>query len=295
MKRPLTGVALATAAALVAATPALLAAPAQAAAPKNPVAAVKKQLVPGKGVKFSERISVSDGVRSEVFIRRTGTFQFSKSGLAASDITAKFAINLSDLGEDAPETLKALATPERTIRIGTTSYLSGGMWSKVLPEGETWFKAPHGPTGGLTGTFGQPVNVAEQATLKTLLKTAKPVSGGYAGKITVRDLRKISPWYRSSAIDPSPKAKQLKSVISWKLTVNAAGLPVRLVATFPQTAITGSGSAKDGGVRVDTRFTGWGDAVSIKAPTGDDVSSEFENGKDDISSLDLPFGVSVAK
>ncbi|MEU1727067.1 hypothetical protein [Nonomuraea sp. NPDC005692] len=295
MKRILTGVALATTAALVVATPALLAAPAQAAAPKNPVAAVKKQLVPGKGVKFSERISVSDGTRSEVFIRRTGTFQFSKSGLAASDITAKFALNLSDLGDDAPETLKALATPERTIRIGTTSYLSGGMWSKVLPEGETWFKAPHGPTGGLTGTFGQPVNVAEQATLKALLKTAKPVSGGYAGKITVRDLRKISLWYRSSAIDPRPTAKALKSVISWKLTVNAAGLPVRLVATFPQTAITGSGSTKDGGVRVDTRFTGWGGAVSIKAPTADDVSSEFENGKDDISSLDLPFGVSVAK
>lgn len=294
MKRTLTGVALATAAALVAATPALLAAPAQAAAPKNPVTAVKKQLVPGKGVKFSERISVTDGTRSEVFIRRTGTFQFSRSGVAASDITGKFALNMSDLGDEPSEELKALATPERTIRIGTTSYLSGGMWTTVLPEGETWFKAPHGPTGGITGVFGQPVNVAEQATLKTLLKTAKPVSGGYAGTITVRDLRKVSPWYRATAIDTRPTAKALKSVISWKLTLDAAGLPVRLVATFPQAAITGSGSKKDG-VRVDTRFTGWGGAVSIKAPTAEDVSSEFENGKDDISSLDLPFGVSVAK
>ncbi|MFI6178523.1 hypothetical protein ACIA8R_23520 [Nonomuraea sp. NPDC051191] len=294
MKRTLTGVALATAAALVAATPALLATPAQAAAPKNPVAAVKKQLVPGKGMKFSERVTVTDGARSEVFVRRTGTFQFSKSGIAASDITGKLNISVSDLGDEAPEELKALARPERTIRIGTTSYLSGGLWSTVLPEGETWFKAPNGPTGGLTGTFGQPVNVAEQATLKTLLKTAKPVSGGYAGTITVRDLRKVSPWYRASALDPKPTAKALKSVITWKLTLNAAGLPVRLVSTFPQAAITGSGSAKDG-VRVDTRFTGWGGAVSIKAPTAEDVSSEFDNGKDDISSLDLPFGVSVAK
>ncbi|GGT23991.1 hypothetical protein ACFFV7_37720 [Nonomuraea spiralis] len=295
MKRTLTGLALATTAALVAATPALLATPAQAAAPKNPVTAVKKQLVPGKGLKFSERIILTAGDREDVFVRRTGTLQFGKSGIAASDITGKFAITLSDLGGDeAPEELKALAKPERTIRIGTTSYLSGGLWSSLLPEGETWFKAPHGPTGGLTGTFGQPVNVAEQGTLKTLLKTAKPVSGGYAGTITVGALRKVSPWYRASSIDTDLPAKALKSVITWKLTVNAAGLPVRLVSTFPQTAITGSGSKKDG-LRVDTRFTGWGDAVSIKAPTAEDVSSEFENGKDDLSSLDLPFGVSVAK
>ncbi|TMR10931.1 hypothetical protein ETD86_37585 [Nonomuraea turkmeniaca] len=282
MKRMLAGVVLATTATLVAATPAM------AAAPKNPVVTVKKQLAPGKGVKFTERTTLDVDGQRDIFVRRSGTLQFSKSGVAASDITGKFNISLKDLGadaDDAPELLKALATPERTIRVGTTAYLSGGMWSTLLPEGKTWFKMPKGPTGGVTGVYGQPLNLAEPATLKTLFKGAKPAGGGYAGKITVGALWKVSPWYRAAALS-KPSAKAQKSTISWRITVNSAGLPTRLVSTFPVAALsTGKGT-----VSVDTRFSGWGTAVSIKAPPVDEVATEFENGEDDASIIWDQFG-----
>ncbi|WP_327585644.1 hypothetical protein OHA25_00180 [Nonomuraea sp. NBC_00507] len=275
MKRMLAGVVLATTATLVAATPAM------AAAPKNPVVAVKKHLAPGKGVKFTERTTLDVEGDRKIFVRRSGTLQFSKSGIAASDSTGKFNISLKDLGadaDDAPELLKALASPERTIRVGTTSYLSGGMWATLLPEGKNWFKHPKGPTGGVTGIYSQPVNLAEPATLKTLFKSAKPASGGYAGKITVGDLWKVSPWFRATGLS-KPSAKALKSTISWRLAVNSAGLPTRLVSTFPMSALSGG----KGSVSVDTRFSGWGTAVSIKAPPADEVATEFENGEDDAS------------
>ncbi|SEG99576.1 hypothetical protein SAMN05444920_113172 [Nonomuraea solani] len=281
MKRILTGVALATTAALMTATPAL------AAAPKDPVVAVKKQYVAGKGVKFTERTTIIDGVTRQIFVRRTGTLQFGKSGIAASDITGKFNINLSDLGElpegETGDMLKAMATKERTVRVGTTSYLSGGIWASMLPEGETWFKAAKGPTGGLTGTFGQPLNLAEAATLKTLLKGAKASGSSYAGKTKVGDVWKASPWLRASLLG-KPSAKALKSSFSWKITVNAAGLPTRLVTTFPGSVLGG-----DGSISVDTRYSGWGGAVSIKAPT-DEVADKFENGEDDLSNLNIPLG-----
>ncbi|MEO3873540.1 hypothetical protein ABGB18_32410 [Nonomuraea sp. B12E4] len=281
MKRILTGVALATTATLVTATPAL------AAAPKNPAVAVKKKLAPGKGVKFTERTTMINGSRREIVVRRSGTFAFSKSGVAASDITGKLNFSSSDL-EKIPEgefgdLIKAMADPERTIRTGTTSYLSGGLWAAMLPEGKTWFKAPNGPTSGVTGAFGQPLNLAETATLKTLLKGAKPVSDGYAGKTKVGDVWKVSPWLRASLI-ATPSAKAQKTLFSWRITVDKAGLPTRLLTTFPASVV----AAAKGTISVDTRFTGWGASVSIKAPAADDVATEFSDGSDEIPPLNVP-------
>ncbi|WP_188191047.1 hypothetical protein [Nonomuraea sp. SYSU D8015] len=283
MKRMLAGVVLATSATLIAATPAM------AAAPKDPVVAVKKQMAPGKGVKFTERTTLDiDGDR-EIFVRRSGTLQFGKSGVAASDITGKFNISQKDLGpnpDEAPELLKALARPERTIRVGTTSYMSGGLWATVLPEDKTWLKYPKGPTGGITGVYGQPLNLAEAATLKTLLKGAKPVGGGYAGKVTVGDLWKVSPWYRASMLE-KPSKKALKSTISWRMTLDSAGLPTRLVSTFPVVVV----SEGKGTVSVDTRLTDWGTAVEIKAPPADEVTSQpktDEDGDGDAPLVDDP-------
>ena len=147
MNRMLAGLALASAAALMAATPA------QAAitqAPAKPVTAVKKQLVPGKGVTFTERTTLDSGRMRAVFVRSSGTYQFSRSGLAASDITGKLNIKASDLADLGEGSMfQSLAKPERTIRIGTTSYLSGSIWAELLPSGKTWYKAPGGPLGRL--------------------------------------------------------------------------------------------------------------------------------------------------
>lgn len=283
MKRIITGLALASAAALITATPAH-------AAPKNPVVAVKKQFVAGHGVKFVDRATITAGGIRDVVVRRTGTYEFGKSGVKASDITGKFAFKASDFGEDADsEMAKALTTPERVIKVGKSTYLSGGLWNTMLPEGSTWLKVPGTTLGGVTDVYGQPLNITEPATLKTLLKGAKPASGGYAGKITVRDLRDVSTSFRAAQWLNKPTAKTLKSVISWRITLDAKGLPTRLVSTFPGTALAAD-APKGLTLSIDTRFTGWGSKVSIKAPNTDEVTTNLEDGQKIPDSLTLPLG-----
>ncbi|MEU4232430.1 hypothetical protein AB0F17_49730 [Nonomuraea sp. NPDC026600] len=289
MKRIIAGLALASAATLITAGPAQ-AAPAAA---KDPVAAVKKQFVAGKGVKFSERSTAIQGGRRDIITRRTGSYQFSNSGVAASDIVGKF--NVKALGpapaeddEDA-KAFKALSTPERTITVGKTSYMSGGFWSQVLPEGKTWLKVPNAPFSGLTGVYGQPLNLTEAATIKTLIKGAKAAKGGYAGKITVGELRRISPSFRGNLLLGTPSKKTAKVAISWKLTVDANGLPSRLVSTFSLAAL-GVGAPESAGLSVETLYSGWGSAVKITAPPADQVTDTPKTGTDDdtIPSLELP-------
>ncbi|SDL27205.1 hypothetical protein SAMN05421874_118141 [Nonomuraea maritima] len=287
MKRILTGVALATTAALATATPAM------AAAPKNPVVAVKKTFTAGKGVKFTERTTVAvDGDR-QIFTRRSGTLQAGKSGIAASDITAKMNITSKDLDQiedvlgdsELGEMMRAIAKPEHTIRVGSTAYMSGNMWSVLLPEGQTWFKAPNGPAGGVMGMYGQPINAAETGTLKTLLKGAKPTSNGYAGKVSVNALWKASPWLQSSwrgMVNPKSKVS-----ISWRLTVDKKGLPTRLVSTYPMSLLIGEGG--QGTLSVDTTYSGWGSKVSIKAPTTS-VADKMADGETEIPRLQIPLG-----
>ncbi|MGN9786653.1 hypothetical protein ACTMTF_34890 [Nonomuraea sp. ZG12] len=287
MNRMLAGLALASAAALMAATPA------QAAitqAPAKPVTAVKKQLVPGKGVTFTERTTIDNGRMRAIFVRSSGTFQFSKSGIAASAITGKLNIKASDLGELSEGSLfKSLTKPERTVRIGTTSYLSGSIWSELLPSGKYWYKAPHGPPAGFTGMLGQPLNIIEPATLKTLFKNAKPATGGYTGKISVRDLRKVSAYYRASS-PATTSAKALKAQLTWKLSVDAKGLPTRLVTTVPGSVMAISESSREKMI-VDTRYSGWGNKVSIKAPPADEVTTKLEGDggteQESVENLDL--------
>ncbi|MFD1542350.1 hypothetical protein [Nonomuraea guangzhouensis] len=290
MKRIIAGLALASAATLITAGPALA-----APAAKDPVAAVKKQFVAGKGVKFSETTKAIQGPMRGIVIRRSGSYQFSNTGVAASDITGKFNVKglpaeSVDADSDEAKFLKALSTPERTIRVGKTSYMSGGIWGEVLPEGKTWFKVPNAPFSGLTGVYGQPLDLTEAATLKTLFKGAKAANGGYAGKITVGDLRRVSPTFRGNLLLGTPSSKTAKVAISWKLTVDAKGLPSRLVTTFPMTALSSSASKKES-LSIETVYSGWGSAVKITAPPADQVTDTPKSGTEDetIPSLDIPF------
>lgn len=277
MKRLIAGVAIAAAAAFLTAAPAQAAA--AAAAPANPVKALQKQFVTGKGMKFTERTTLISGSLRDILVRRSGSFMFGKSGIAASDITGKFNIQLSDLPEDAPPILTAMATPERTIRIGRTVYISGGVFSALMPEGETWWKSTTGPAGGFTGVYGQPINVAEPKTLAAVLKTAKPGAGRtLSGSIAYGELYKVSPWLRASSMN-KPSAKSAKLLVSWRLTLNGKSLAERLVTTFPGKVLDSSASSKES-VSIDSRYTGWGSTVSITAP--DDVTSQLDGDPTDL-------------
>lgn len=270
MKTLMAGLALATAGMSITTVPA------RAVVPKDPGAAVKKQLVSGRGVKFVERVAVFDGRRPTILLRRSGTIQFSGSGMAASDLTGTFTTKAGALGIlTGPDASKALATPERSITVGKTIYLSGLIWDTIKPENETWYETsrpwqggtPYVLHGGFAGLYGQPVNVSsEPSTLKTLLKNASRIPGGYTGKITLGALSAISPSFRARLFGERPSSEASKSVINWKLTVNAKGLPTRLVSTMPATPLLSMGLGTKATVSFETRYTGWGTKVSITAP-----------------------------
>ena len=143
------------------------------------------------------------------------------------------------------------------------------------------------PFSGLTAMFGQPLNLTEAATLKTLIKGAKPAEGGYAGKITFSDLRKVSPSFRGNFFGSTPNKKTAKIAISWKLTVDANGLPSRLVSTYSLTAPSTTAS-KRVGLSVETLYSDWGSSVEITAPPIDQVTEEFKNGADEIPTFEIP-------
>ncbi|WP_084961649.1 hypothetical protein [Thermoactinospora rubra] len=280
MKRILAGVAVMVAALLTAG-------PARAAAPADPVEALAKIQTAGKGVSFTERVTYVEGKTRDVQLRREGRLAFRKGGIAASDITAKLNIKASDLPEDATELGKTMATPERTIYVGSTAYISGGMTSTVLPHDKSWVKIADRPAGGILGQFAQPINVAEPATLKALLKIGTKTASGYQGEITMGQLRKASAWTRAS-FPGKPDREQLQEILTWRLTLDSRGLPARLVTQVVDTYLGRT-------TIYDTRYTGWGATVKITPPPADQAITieELRDIADGIPPVPFPGHVSV--
>ncbi|WP_030918294.1 hypothetical protein [Streptosporangium amethystogenes] len=264
MKRVIASVAVATATLLVAA------APAQAApAPADPVKALKSQLVAGKGVKFTELSTQKKEGKTRPYLKRTGSFQFGRAGIVASDISSKGAMPVDPrIGQ-----YNGMFVPGRTIRIGTTSYSQGGTYRDEMPSGKSWYKSPDGMTGDVAGWFSQLVNVAEPATLATLLKGAKQTRNTYTGTTTFGRLAKVSPWFRATL----PIRSSDKTVVTFKLIVDRNRLPQQLTTSFPVAGIFDSASAEEETISAETRYTGWGSRVSIKAPPANKVTTKLED------------------
>ncbi|GAA3444167.1 hypothetical protein [Planomonospora venezuelensis] len=285
MKRLILGLACVSAAAL--AVPALTsAAHAQAA---DPLTALKSQFGTGRGVSFSETTKAAlDGER-RVTASRTGVLQFGRSGITAYDHTAKTRIKRSDveaLTEDSESVLakmlRGLSRPERVVRVNNAYYLSGGAFGEFLPADKTWLRFPEA-TNGVTGSMSQLVNVAEPTTLKALLARATKQAGGYTGKTTFGELYKVSPWFRASVMD-RPSAKEAKTVVTWKLSLGSDQLATRLTTSYTER----SGSDKMV-VTVETRYTGWGSKVTVKAPAAGETATIDElEGLDEETATELP-------
>ncbi|WP_326645123.1 hypothetical protein OG884_12210 [Streptosporangium sp. NBC_01755] len=264
MKRVIASVTAATAALLVAATPA------QAApAPADPVKALKSRLVVGKGVKFTELSTMKEEGKTEPYVRRTGSFQFGRAGIVASDISSKGAAPVDPRDGQGD----GMFAPARTIRIGTTSYSQGGTYRDKMPSGKSWYKTPNGMTGGVAGWFSQLVNVAEPTTLAALLKDAKQTRNTYTGTTTFGRLAKVSPWFRATL----PLRSSDKTVVTFKLTVDRNRLPQHLTTSFPVTGIFDSTGWEGKTISAETRFTGWGSRVSIKPPPANKVTTKLED------------------
>ncbi|WP_066369211.1 hypothetical protein [Herbidospora mongoliensis] len=248
-------------------------APPAYAAP-NPVAALKAQFKTGLGVKFNDKFSTGGAI----FSRRTGTFQFGRAGVAASDLTTKFNLKAADIAA-MPEDIQPLLKPEQVIKVGNTAYIKGGIFGSFLPEDKTWLRAPGGPATGVTGPFGQFINPTEPATLQKLIKKSKLTGSVYTGKITLGEIYTTSKWLQGVLPTERPTAAQKKAIVSFKLYVNAKGLVIRLVSSTKASAV----GLTSGTVSADTRYLSWGTKVSVKAPT---------EGVADLDEIDFEAGLS---
>jgi hypothetical protein len=260
VKRVIAGIAAAMVTMSVAATPVQ-------AATADPVKALKSRFVAGKGVKFTDVTTLVEFTGNTTFLKRTGSFQFGRAGIVASDTSARRTV---DEAEMPINMVWRLTRPERTIRIGTTSYYSGGPWAP--PKGKTWIKHPHGMSAGFSGWYGQLVNVAEPATLKALITQGKRTGRTYSGAISFGALEKVSPWLQNADVIKMPKEYKA-AVLRFTLTLGTNGLPQRLVTVYPQKTHGGTEPGKEERrVSVETRYTGWGSRVTIKAPPASEVA-----------------------
>ncbi|MEV4397090.1 hypothetical protein [Nonomuraea sp. NPDC049607] len=225
--------------------------PAQAA-PKDPVRALKAKLATGHGVRFTETTMLSGEKKAKIQSRK-GTFQFNAKGVAASDISA----------------VPVGRPRERTISIGKVSYTSGGMYAERLPEGKSWLKG-NGLLGGGSGFFGQVINPVEPTTLAALVKKGALRGSTLTGKITFKELAKVSRWFDASI----PLRMHDDTKVSYTLTLTSAGLVSRVKSSYAATGIFDTNQFEGGTITIDSRFTGWGAKVSIKAPDSEKVTSD---------------------
>ncbi|MGV9776960.1 hypothetical protein [Streptosporangium sp. NPDC003464] len=262
MKRVIAGIAAATVTTFV------TAAPVQAAS-ADPVTALKSQFVAGKGVKFTDVTTVVEFAGNTTFLKRTGSFQFGKAGVVASDVTTK--VTTDDISWVPNSLLWMLTDSDRTIRIGTDSYYFGGLWEP--PKGKTWLKHPNGMTAGFSGWCSQLVNVAEPATLKALITKGKRTGRTYTGAISFGALEKASPWLRNARLLRLSKEEKT-AVLRFTLTLGSDRLPQRLVTVYPPRTHGGTEPGReDRRLSVETHYTGWGSQVSVKAPAASEVAS----------------------
>ncbi|MGN9846572.1 hypothetical protein ACTMTI_51565 [Nonomuraea sp. H19] len=140
-----------------------------------------------------------------------------------------------------------------------------------MPAGKSWYKSD-GFSSGASGYFGQPINPVEPATLATLIKKAKKVKNAYTGKITFKELDQVSPWFRASI----PLRYHDDTQVSYTLTVGASGLVTRVTSPYAATGVFDSNAWEGKTFAVETRFTGWGGKVSIKAPDAGKVTTKLE-------------------
>ncbi|MER5622778.1 hypothetical protein ABT061_17235 [Streptosporangium sp. NPDC002544] len=260
MKRVIAGVAVATVTTFVAATPV------QAAA-ADPVKALKSQFVAGKGVKFTDVVTLVEFAGNTPYLKRTGSFQFGRTGIVASDVSAKRTTDDPGIPSGI---VWSLGRPERTIRIGTTSYYSGGPWAPS--KGKTWIKHPNGMNAGFSGWYGQLVNVAEPATLKALITKGKRTGRTYSGTISFGALEKISPWLRNVSLNRL-SGNSKAAVLRFRLTLGSDQLPQRLITVYPGSTHVSAAVGEDRQLSVETRYTGWGSRVTVKAPPASKVDN----------------------
>ncbi|AQZ64014.1 unnamed protein product [[Actinomadura] parvosata subsp. kistnae] len=215
--------------------------------------ALKSTMAPGHGVRFTETSTWSDGLDTLQAYTNRGTLQFGKKGLAAYDIRSTSYRDAKD----------------RAISIGKSTYYSGEYVADYLPKGKTWFRLDGG--GAMPYLYGQVLNPAEPATLSALLAKGTRAGNKVTGRITFKSLAQVSPWFSGSDL----KAWAADTEVSYTLTLTSAGLVGTLSSSFRAKGAKDEYATFEGDIiSVETRYTGWGGKVSIKAPDPSTVTGK---------------------
>lgn len=222
--------------------------PAQAAA--DPASAMKRQFVPGHGVRISETsVSSSPGRRSELG-RIIGSVEFGKSGPVAADVTLRL------MGKQADRI--------RVVSVGNRYYLRAPGMAHDLPMGKTWVL--------MDDIQGKPLFSDQRVTPlapevpQALVAQAKSVKDGlHQGTLTRKQAKAIGG----------------HEAFGYRLSLDPKGLPVRLVSSRK----TGSGTSWRDYV-TDTRLSDWGAEITVKEPPADEVVSMSDLQDETLAEID---------
>ncbi|MFI7537084.1 hypothetical protein [Streptosporangium sp. NPDC049376] len=256
MKRLSVVVALGVFAALLTDTGTALAAP-----PVEPVQALRKQFVAGRGVLVSETSRTTVKASKETYTSRTtGTIAFGKPGVVGYDLTEKVKITPKNRATLSADELETMRTPLRAVNVGRYTYVQGFEWGP-MPEGTSWIRFGKSATWQWYGQRGeQRVDVLSPARLKFVISKATSFhSGEYRGTLRTEDL-----YAERGPMNPE------KLKISFRLFVDRNGIPVRLVTRYAETEQEfrpkGKTVTRTYDSVVDTRYHHWNAKVKVVAP-----------------------------
>ncbi|MBO3752650.1 hypothetical protein J5X84_41925 [Streptosporangiaceae bacterium NEAU-GS5] len=229
----------------------LVPAPAQAA-PVSPVKALKAQFMKGRGVRFTEFVTLSiKSAPGSTYMRAHGAVAFGRHGSVASKNSATYKITLD------------FRNPVETIRIGETCYTRGGRDERrPLPStGKSWLKRYDCHSS--EPYSGQVLDVTDPDVLALLLRTTNHSRNTYRGKLSVLRLAKVSPGVEA-VFDMRPE----DGTVSYVLSLGKGRLPEHLTTTWQARSPVGPFV-----FTVDTEYSGWGSSVRISAPPASHVTT----------------------
>lgn len=236
---------------LLAPLPARAAADATAA---DPVAALRAQVVPGRGVTVSLVTRTSPDGRRFATTRTDRIVGFRKGGVVETDDTTTFysSISSEDLKEDT-------LFPSLLIRVKGATYASGGELTGRVPLDRRWVRSREPRSGAADGT----VDLFTPGTLRALLATAS--SKGSRSARGVIQASRIPGRPFDGWTGPGER-------IAWALWFDAQGRVTRLATATSRNA----GDGRVPSISTDQRFTGWGARVTIQPPPEELVIEDEE-------------------
>ncbi|MFC0864985.1 hypothetical protein ACFHYQ_22070 [Sphaerimonospora cavernae] len=237
--------------------------------PIDPAQSIKSQFKGGHGVLISEVATATyKGIKGTTKVATNGSIGFNASGAVNYDLTTGWTSSpqlLELLGFDSSEDKSNSRT--HAIKVGKYTYVSPFEWGE-RPEGRPWTRFG-GKNNASWQDYGQRgsqlADVIHPKRLKFALSKAIQVRPGeYRGTLRTEDL-----YAELGPMNPD------RHTISFRLFLNKAGLPIRLITEYKEKDSLPTMEGKEvKTIRhevVDTRYYRWGVKVKIAPPPAKEV------------------------